>query len=149
MSGDHRGIELRLALFYAALFSLVGVHLPFWPVWLKAHGLGPTEIGVVLAVGVGVKVIANPLVAAFADRLGQRRPIMIALSLLALAAFSLFAWTGGFWGILGVTVLFFAAWSPIMPLGESLTMLAGGGRELDYGRIRFIISNNVGMQFGG
>ena len=136
MADQHPRTMLRLSLYYGAAFALIGIHLPFWPVWLKAHGLGPTEIGVVLAVGVGVKVIANPLVAAFADRLGQRRPIMIALSLLALAAFSLFAWTGGFWGILGVTVLFFAAWSPIMPLGESLTMLAGGGRELDYGRIR-------------
>jgi PPP family 3-phenylpropionic acid transporter len=136
MSDGHRGIQVRLALFYAALFSLVGVHLPFWPVWLASRGLGATEIGVVLAAGVGVKVIANPLVASLADRRGQRRPIMIALALMALLAFALFAWTGGFWGILGVTVLFFAVWSPIMPLGESLTMLAGGGRDLDYGRIR-------------
>ena len=26
----------RLALFYAALFGLVGTHLPFFPLWLKA-----------------------------------------------------------------------------------------------------------------
>ena len=29
----------RLAAFYAALFVLMGVQLPFLPVWLKARGL--------------------------------------------------------------------------------------------------------------
>ena len=136
MTAPTQRVAVRLALFYAAMFALIGVHLPFWPVWLQSRGLGATEIGVVLAIGVSVKVIVNPLVAGLADRLGRRRPIMVALAFAALAAFAQFAWTGGFWSIAAVTVLFFAAWSPIMPLGESLTMLAGGGRQLDYGRIR-------------
>jgi len=127
---------LRLSLYYGAAFALIGVHLPFWPVWLAAHGLGPTEIGIVLAVGVGVKLIANPLVAHAADRRGQRRPIMIVLALASTAAFALFGVADGLAAILAVTVLFFAAWSPIMPLAESLTMMAGSAGEVEYGRVR-------------
>lgn len=136
MADQHPRTILRLSLYYGAAFALIGIHLPFWPVWLAAHGLGPTEIGVVMAVGVGVKLIANPLVAHAADRRGQRRPIMVALALAATAAFALFGWTSGLAAILAVTVLFFAAWSPIMPLAESLTMMAGSADELDYGRVR-------------
>ena len=130
----------RLALFYGAVFLQIGFLAPFWPVWLADRGLGPMEIGVVMASGIGLKIIFNPLFAHAADRRGLRRPIMIALATAAFGAFSLFALTDGFWPILLVTLLFFAVWSPIMPLGESLTMLSAGradeGGELDYGRVR-------------
>ena len=42
----------------------------------------------------------------------------------------------GFWPILAVTLVFFAVWSPIMPLGESLTMLGARTGAIDYGRVR-------------
>lgn len=136
MTDDHSATMTRLALYYGAAFAMIGIHLPFWPVWLAARGLGPTEIGVVLAAGVGAKVIVNPLVAHLADKHGQRRPIMVALAVAATCAFALFGLAGELSAIVAVTVLFFAAWSPIMPLAESLTMIAGGGREIDYGRVR-------------
>jgi len=156
---DNTRTALRLAFFYAAIFFMIGIHVPFWPVWLAAKGLGPTEIGAVIAAGVGVKVIFNPLIAHAADRRGLRRPIMIALSVSSFASFTLFGVTDGFWPILLVSVVFFAVWSPIMPLGESLAMLSGqngagqngagqgeavgagdgapeAAGELDYGRVR-------------
>ncbi len=138
---DGKRTTMRLAFFYVAVFGLIGIHLPFWPVWLASRGLGPAEIGAIFAAAIGVKVIFNPLIAHAADRRGQRRPIMMALAAVAFCVFALFGLTGGFWSILAVSVLFFAVWSPIMPLGESLTLLAGrigsdSGRELDYGRIR-------------
>src|SRR5258708_38537723 len=44
----------RLALFYGTLFGLVGTHLPFFPVWLKAIGIEPGWIGIITAApGVG------------------------------------------------------------------------------------------------
>ena len=69
---------------------------------------------------------------------------MVILAVLAFGAFSLFNLTDGFWPILSVSMLFFAVWSPLMPLGESLAMLGGGhgadkngtGGETDYGRVR-------------
>jgi hypothetical protein len=30
-----RSLAPRLALFYGAYFAAVGIHLPFWPVWLE------------------------------------------------------------------------------------------------------------------
>lgn len=133
---------LRLAFFYGGVFAMIGILIPFWPVWLAAKDLGPTEIGVVIAASLGIKVIFNPLIAHFADRRGQRRPIIVALAVSAFASFTLFAATDGFWPILVVSILFFAVWSPVMPLGESLAMLPGpgegkgGGKERDYGRVR-------------
>jgi PPP family 3-phenylpropionic acid transporter len=132
-----------MALFYAAIFAMIGIHMPFWPVWLEAKGLIPTEIGAIYASSIGFKIVFNPLITHFADRYGQRRPIMITLAILAFVTFSLFGLVNGFWQILFVSILFFSVWSPLMPLGESLAMLGGYktkkkalGSETDYGRLR-------------
>lgn len=39
----------RLSAFYAAIFLVAGIQLPFWPVWLAARGLTAREIGIALA----------------------------------------------------------------------------------------------------
>ena len=43
------GFGARVALFYAGLFFVVGIHMPFFPVWLKAKGLDAEAIGLVIA----------------------------------------------------------------------------------------------------
>ena len=45
-----------------------GIQLPFFPVWLKAKGLDPGMIGVVLAAPMVVRMIAIPVAARAADR---------------------------------------------------------------------------------
>ena len=34
----------RFALYYAAIFLVVGIQLPFWPAWLKWRGLDAEQI---------------------------------------------------------------------------------------------------------
>lgn len=129
-------IAARLAAFYFAFLAVYGVQIPFWPVWLAAHGLGPTDIGVIVAVGVGARLIGNLLTAHVADRSGERRRLMLALAILGLLAYALFAVVDGFWGILAVSIVSSLLFPPIMALGESLTMTGVGRLGLDYGRIR-------------
>ena len=119
-----RRTAVRLALFYAAFFAMIGVHVPFWPAWLASKGMDPTRIGILLAVAVSVKVAVSPLLAQAADRAGERRRLMVLLAAGALAGFSLFGFVDGFWPILAVTVLFSVLWTAILPLGESLTLIA-------------------------
>ena len=70
---------IRLALFYATTFFVIGIYMPFWPAWLSSNGLGPTEIGILLSITTWTRVVMGPLVAQAADRLGRRKPFMIGL----------------------------------------------------------------------
>ncbi len=140
---DKSLISIRMSLFYAAIFAMIGIHMPFWPVWLESKGLSPTEIGAIFAFSIGIKIVFNPLITHFADSYGKRRPIMITLAILAFVIFSLFGLVDGFWQILFISILFFSVWSPLMPLGESLAMLGSYEtkkheieKETDYGRLR-------------
>jgi PPP family 3-phenylpropionic acid transporter len=131
-----RPATVRLGLSYAAFFAVIGVQQPFWPLWLAAHGLSATDIGVVLAVSIGIKVVSTPAVAHLADRSGERKRLTVLFAALAIAAYALFHATQGFWPILLVSLVFFALWPPIVSLTESMTMLASRQGRADYGRAR-------------
>ena len=75
---------LDLSIIAALLFLPNGLHLPYFPVWLSARGLSDAEIAAALATPLVLRVVATPLIAAFADRRG----IGIALSCAATALLS-------------------------------------------------------------
>jgi PPP family 3-phenylpropionic acid transporter len=127
---------VRLALFYAASFLVVGIQLPFWPVWLAGHGLDAQQIAAVFAAALWAKVIATPAIGALADRLGQRRAVMTALAALALAAAAALWGATGFWMVLWLNLVAGVAQSALMPLGDSMTLAAVRQNGLDYGRVR-------------
>ncbi|MEE1557028.1 MAG: MFS transporter, partial [Alphaproteobacteria bacterium] len=95
----------RLSFYFGAVFAVVGVMAPFWPVFLKARGLTATEIGLLLSAGLWLRVLANPLIAQLADRRGERRRPLLILTLVAMLAFSCFLYAKGFWGLLAVNLI--------------------------------------------
>jgi MFS transporter, PPP family, 3-phenylpropionic acid transporter len=128
--------SFRLAFFYAAMFSLSGVQLPFWPAWLAGRGLSAGEIGTLLALGQWIKLAANPLAGIAADRSTAPRRIMLALGLGAAAGFALLLPARGFALLLLTGTLATACVSALLPLGDHLALALAYGGRLDYGRIR-------------
>lgn len=141
---------LRLAAYYGAAFLVIGMLTAYWPVWLESRGLTAAEIGVILGLSNLSKALANPAAAHAADRTGERRRPITLLALAALVLFLPMAGFDGFWPILVMHALFFAAFAPMMPLGDSLSILAHRAGRIDYGRVRlwgsgtFIAAVSVG-----
>lgn len=136
MSRSFTSLAFRLSLLYAALLAVIGIQQPFWPVWLAGKGLNAAEIGLLLALSIGVKVISAPLVAHLADRSGERKWLMIIFAAVAIGSFATFLATEQFWPILIVSLVYFAVWPPVVTLAESVTMQAAKARRLEYGRVR-------------
>jgi PPP family 3-phenylpropionic acid transporter len=143
-------MALRISLFYAAVFLAIGIMLPFWPVWLKARGLTPAEIGLLLSTAMWIRAFTNPLIATVADRTGRPDRLLAALAWAALAAQFLFLPAYGFWPLLFVNLLASMLFAPVMPLGDAVTMLKVREGTLDYGRVRlwgsitFILAATLG-----
>ncbi|WP_235720785.1 3-phenylpropionate MFS transporter [Magnetospirillum molischianum] len=127
---------MRLAIYYSALFSIIGILAPFWPLWLSSRGLSPSEIGILIAFTYLTRLVANPLVGHWVDHRGDRkRPILI-LAAAATIFCLLFPFAWGFWPILIVTLLVFLPFNGLMPVGDSLVLMVAAREKLDYGRIR-------------
>lgn len=127
---------VRLGAFYAASFLVVGIQLPFWPIWLSGRGLDPQQIAFVFAAAICAKVIATPILGGLADRLGQRRGVMVALAAVACVGYATLWPMAGFWMLLALNLIAGMAQSALMPLGDSVTLAAVRGEGLDYGRVR-------------
>ncbi len=129
-------LSARFAVFYASLFLVVGIQLPYWPVWLKDRGLDATKIGILVATQLWVKVAFNPVIGHVVDLSGRRRPILLGLSLGALIATALFPLAHGFFALLLLSAMAGALFAAILPVGDNLTMTHVIRRGIDYGRIR-------------
>lgn len=129
-------VKTRLSLIYFSMFAFIGIHMPFWPVWLKSKGISPTGIALLTALSFALKIVFTPMVSKAVDRTGKRRQAIILLAFGLFAGFLVFFALDSFWPILLLTTLSFACWSPIMSLAESLTTVTARERGFDYGKIR-------------
>ena len=125
-----------MAAFYAATFLVVGSNGPYLPVWLDWRGLSPAQISLVLAAPMFGRVVFTPLISYLADRSGQTRRILVALSGGTLAACLGFAAAQGFLAILAVATVYAAFWTTVIPLTEVIAMAGVRNLGLDYGRMR-------------
>jgi len=126
----------RLSFYFGALFAVVGVVMPYWPVYLGDRGLSAVEIGLILSLGLWIKVLVNPLIAQWADRHGARRPVMLALCAIVIAAYAVVGLTDGVAMLAVFAVVASVAFAAIMPLGETTALTVVYDRGLDYGRLR-------------
>ncbi len=129
-------LALRLASFYGAVFLLIGIFMPFFPVWLKSRHLDEVEISLILAAPLLSRVLFTPLISFFADHLGNRRLVLIRLTWGSFFALLAFLPAQDFWVLLFISMSFGIFWTSIMPLTEAIAMTQVRQQGLDYGRIR-------------
>lgn len=142
--------ELRMSVLYAAMFLPIGVHLPYFPLWLEGEGFSAGEIALILSAPIFLRVLATPVASALADKSSDR-----ALVLIALAAASLIASLGYFLPphtvtMLAVSIVLALAWSPHIPIADSLAVSGVRRFASDYSRLRiwgsiaFLVANLAG-----
>ena len=144
-------MALPIAIFYAAIFLFIGVHMPFWPVWLTAHGVVATEIGILLSVSTWIRAFTPPMIAQIADRTGKPKRLIVLLLAATLGSYALFTLADGFWPLLAISALGAVFFGAILPLTENFAMRASHEHGFDYGRVRLwgSLTFIVGATFGG
>lgn len=130
------GFVPRLAAFYAALFILPGIQMPFFPVWLKAKGLDPKMIGIVLAVPLVARVLAIPVVTRAADRRNAIRGAIVLACVASVAGYTLVGLSATAAAILIAYTLTSLASTPVMPLSETYALKGLSARGKTYGPVR-------------
>jgi PPP family 3-phenylpropionic acid transporter len=130
------GFAPRLAALYAAIFVMGGIQLPFFPVWLKAKGLDPGMIGLVLATPMIVRIVAIPVAARAADARDALRGTILVASCLGAAGYALLGFAQGASAILIMYALTTLALTPVMPLAETYALKGLGARGRPYGPVR-------------
>jgi PPP family 3-phenylpropionic acid transporter len=131
-----RRFATRLAVFYGTMFGMVGTHLPFFTVWLKAVGIDAFWIGIITAVPPVTRFTVLPLVTALAERRHALRGAIVATAFATAFGFSIL-------GTQHQPVLVFLAygvtcclWTPMVPLTDAYALRGVARYGLNYGPLR-------------
>jgi len=134
--GISKRFAVRLALFYGAAFGLIGTHLPFFPVWLKAVGIEASWIGIITAVPAVTRFSILPLVTGLAEKRQSLRTAMIVTAFVTALGFAVV-------GTQHLAPLVFAAyavtacmWTPMVPLTDAYALRGVARYGLSYGPLR-------------
>jgi PPP family 3-phenylpropionic acid transporter len=126
----------RLALFYGALFGMMGTHLPFFTVWLKAIGIDAFWIGIITAVPPVTRFTVLPVMTGLAERRQMLRGAIIVAGFATALGFLVM-------GTRQLPVLVFLAyavtcclWTPMVPLTDAYALRGVRQFGLKYGPLR-------------
>ena len=126
----------RLALFYGAIFALIGCHLPFFPVWLRAVGIDAAWIGVISAVPAVTRFTVLPVVTGFAERRGAVRGAMMATAVITTFGFAVIGTQHLPLAVFLAYAVTAASWTPTVPLTDAYALRGVARYGLDYGPLR-------------
>src|SRR5882757_8186112 len=126
----------RLAAFYGTLFGMMGTHLPFFTVWLKAVGIDAFWIGIITAVPPVTRFTVLPLITGLAERRKMLRGAIVITGFATAAGFLVM-------GTQQLALLVFLAyavtcclWTPMLPLTDAYALRGIRQFGLDYGPLR-------------
>jgi PPP family 3-phenylpropionic acid transporter len=127
---------VRISLFYASTFGIIGVHLPFFPVWLKAIGVDVSWIGIITAAPSLSRFTILPFVTASAERHQVLRGTMIALAFVTAVGFAVLGLLRDPLTILIAYAVIACLWTPLSPLTDGYALKGVTRHGLDYARMR-------------
>lgn len=126
----------RLAAWYFFYFAFIGAFAPYFTLYLQSLGFSAREIGLLMAAGPVMRMLAPAFWGWISDKSGRRAPIVRQSAALTSAAFAVFFVAERFWPVLAGIALTFFFWTAAHPLVEALTLEHLRGRTEEYGRIR-------------
>ena len=112
----------RLSSFYFFYFATLGILVPYWSLYLQSLDFNAREIGELLAILVGTKLVAPYIWGWIADHTGKRILIVKIGSFLAAISFMLVYGVTSYWGMALTMMLYSFFWNAILPQFEASTM---------------------------
>ncbi|WP_077338127.1 MFS transporter [Pseudocolwellia agarivorans] len=127
---------LRSSFSYFWYFGLLGLIIPFLPLFLDGKNFSSVEIGEILAIFTATKIIGPTLWAVLADKTGQQLGIIRLGAFLACAFFTFLFWLNDYWPVVFCLATFSLFWTAILPQLEVMTLNSIRRSAQIYARIR-------------
>ena len=126
----------RLSGFYFFYFAVVGLYMPFWPLYLDSLGLDAKAIGMFFTVTAAMRIVAPGIWGWLADHRGRRMLIIRLALVLAVVIFSAMALTASYPLLLLLGGAFGFFWTAALPQFEATTLNHLGDAGHAYTRVR-------------
>lgn len=126
----------RLSGLYLWYFAALGAFLPYWPLYLQGAGYDARQIGVLMALLAGIRIVAPNCWGWLADHTGRDLALIRLACFFTLVGFALVLFVADFRSLAGVTAVFSFFWNAFLPTLEALNLTWLEGDSERYSRIR-------------
>jgi len=118
------------------VFALVGSHLPFFPMWLRAVGIDASWIGIIAAVPAVTRFTVLPFVTSLAERHRKLRGAMIVTAFMTTLGFSVVGTQHQPLMVFLAYAVTASMWTPMVPLTDAYALHGVSRYGLRYGPLR-------------
>jgi len=125
-----------LSLAYFAYFAVLGVFVPYIGLFLDDRGLNSHDIGVLLAIVTGMRILGPSLWAALAVRRRDPIGVMRFGAVLATLGWLSSFYQGGYWPLVAGLALYSLCWTAILPQLESAAFHYLDNNTARYSKVR-------------
>ncbi|MCW8931099.1 MAG: MFS transporter [Gammaproteobacteria bacterium] len=126
----------RLSSFYWFYFATLGAFIPYLGLYLSESGFSSIEIGQLMAIIMGTKIVAPYLWGWIADHRGNRLGIIRIGAFLTVIGYSGIFFAESYWWLFFVLFVFSFFWNAILPQFEALTFNHLEKNEHQYSWVR-------------
>jgi PPP family 3-phenylpropionic acid transporter len=118
------------------MYAAFGVASPFLPAFVASRGITHEQLGLVLAAGTAVRIIAGPVAGRIGDLTGALRTVLALCAALAACVVLGYLPAEGFAALLALGLMHAAALAPTTVLADALAVGAAARNRFDYGWVR-------------
>jgi MFS transporter, PPP family, 3-phenylpropionic acid transporter len=133
---EAKRFAMRLGMFYATMFGMLGTYLPFFPVWVKAVGIEASWIGIITAVPAVTRFTVLPFVTGLAERRRTVRGAIIITSAATALGLALVGTQHQALPLFLIFVVSCSVWTPTGPLADAYALRGVARYGLNYGPLR-------------
>lgn len=128
--------RVRLGGGYFWYFAALGVFVPYWPLYLSGRGFDAVQIGLVMGVFAGMRIVGPPLYAARADASGRPLALLRAAGLATVACVVVFPALHSLWALALALAAYSALWNGFMSVYDAHVLQRLGDDAGRYGLLR-------------
>lgn len=129
----------RLTFGVSGLYLALYIHYGFFafiPLWLKATGAAPTEIGLLLAIPLVLRILTVAPFSAWAGRRGRVRDAITLSAILSAALILLLLGKPDYAGRIAIFLIFSIVWDQLPVLTDAYAVMTVRSHAVDFGRVR-------------
>jgi len=127
---------MRLGGGYFWYFAALGLFVPYWPLYLAGRGFDAVQIGLLMGVFAGMRIVGPPLYAQRADASGRSLMLLRAAGLATVACAVVFPFLHALWAIALALAAYSALWNGFMSVYDAHVLQRLGDDAGRYGLLR-------------
>jgi PPP family 3-phenylpropionic acid transporter len=129
-------VYMRMSAFYWIQFFGLGAMYPLLPLYFGRIGITGSALGILIAAGPVVSMIAQPMWGLLCDRYNARRPVLLLNLVVSAVVANLYPYAHTFWACLLITGTLALFSSIVIPIADSIALAGAKQYHYEYGNVR-------------